>query len=229
MYAPQEQPKAEETREDRDTSGRHNCAEQLWKTSHLFESPLRSQSVQGNQEPQPMDDVEELVTYDGEGEQGSVAPSIISSSFYSDEIPPEEGTLKERVPFEETPLRAITSAPMEATEKDEPFQERFKFIFRDGDDWITMEEYFFGPSLSSSVELTAEKHAREGRYLFDTALWSLHPSECFEAAMANGTHVILLFPAGKICISQQLAGSASQLGDNARSFKDNTREESCQR
>jgi len=110
------------------------------------------------------------VTYNGEGERGSVAPSIISSSFYLDEIPPEEGPLEERVPFEETPLRAINLAPIEAIEKDEPLQEWFKFIFRDGDDWITMEEYFFGPSLSSSVELTAEKHVREGRYLFDTAL-----------------------------------------------------------
>ncbi len=147
-----------------------------------------------------MDDVEELVTYDGEREQGSVAPSIISSSFYSNEISPEEGPLEERVPFEETPLRPIASTPMEATEKDETLQERFKFIFRDEDDWITMKEYFFDSSLSSLVELTAEKHAREGRYLFDTALWSLHPSECFEAAMANGTHVILLFLAGRICI-----------------------------
>ena len=162
MYAPQEQPKAEETREDRDISEWHNFAEQLRETRHLLESPLRSQSVQGNQEPQQMDDVEELVTYDGEGERGSVAPSIISSSFYSDEILSEEGPLEERAPFEEN-LRAITSTPMEATEKDEPFQERFKFILRDGDDWITMEEYFFRPSLSSSVELTAEKHAREGR------------------------------------------------------------------
>jgi len=170
-----------------------------------------------------MDDVEELVTYDVEREQGSVAPSIISSSFYSDEILPEEGPLEERAAFEETPLRPIASAPMEATEEDETLQERFKFIFRDGHDWITMEEYFFGPSLSTSVELTAEKHARDGRYLFDTALWSLHPSECFEAAMANGTHVILLFPAGRICISPQLAASASQLGDNVKSFKDNTR------
>ncbi len=99
-----------------------------------------------------------------------MTPSIISSSFYSDEILPEEGPLEERVPFEKTSLRPMTSAPMEAIEKDETLQERFKFIFRDGDDWITMEEYFFGPSLSSSVELTAEKHAREGRYLFDTAL-----------------------------------------------------------
>ena len=223
IYTPQEQPNAEETREDRDIGEWHDYAEQLGDTSHLFESSPRSQSVQGNQEPQPMVDVEELVTYDGEREQGSVAPSIISSSFYSDEISPEEGPLEGTVLFEETPLRPIASAPMEATEKDETLHERFKFIFRDGDDWITMEEYFFGPSLSSSVELTAEKHAREGRYLFDSALWSLHPSECFEAAMANGTHVILLFPAGRICISQQLAASASQLGDNTRSFKDNTR------
>jgi len=170
-----------------------------------------------------MNDVEELITYDDEREQGSVAPSIISSSFYSNEISPKEGPLEERVPFEETPLRPIASAPMKATKKDETLQERFKFIFRNKDDWITMKEYFFDPSLFSSMKLTIKKHAREGRYLFDTTLWSLHPSKCFEAAMANGTHVILLFPTGRICISQQLAASASQLGDNARSFKDNTR------
>jgi len=84
-----------------------------------------------------MDDIEELVTYNGEREGGSVAPSILSSSFYSDEISPEEGPLGERVPFEDTPFRAITSAPMEATAKDETLQECFKFIFRDGD----AEEY----------------------------------------------------------------------------------------
>ncbi len=49
-----------------------------------------------------------------------MAPSIISSSFYSDEILPEEGPLEERVLFKETPLRPIASVPMEATEKDEP-------------------------------------------------------------------------------------------------------------
>jgi len=58
--------------------------------------------------------------YNGEGERGSVAPSIILSSFYLDEISPEEGLLEERVPFKETPLRVITSAPIEAIEKDEP-------------------------------------------------------------------------------------------------------------
>ncbi len=49
-----------------------------------------------------------------------MAPSIISSSFYLDKILPEEGPLKERVSFKETPLRPITSVLIEATEKDEP-------------------------------------------------------------------------------------------------------------
>lgn len=154
MCTPQEQPNAEETREDRGTGEWQDHAEQQGDTSHLFESPPRSQSVRADQEPQPMDNIEELVTDDGEGERGSVAPSIISSSFYSDEVLPEEGL----------------SAPMEATDKDELLQERFKFIFRNGDDWITMEESSFDPSLSSLMELTAQKHAREGRYLFNMAL-----------------------------------------------------------
>ncbi len=81
-----------------------------------------------------MNDVEELVTYDGEREQGSMVSSIISSSFYSDEISPEESPLEERAPFEKTSLRPIASALMKATEEDETLQERFKFIFRDGHD-----------------------------------------------------------------------------------------------
>lgn len=48
-----------------------------------------------------------------------MAPSIILSSFYLDEISPKEGPLKERVLFKETPLQLITLAPIEATEKDE--------------------------------------------------------------------------------------------------------------
>ncbi len=81
-----------------------------------------------------MDDVEDLVIYNVEREQGSVAPSRISSNFYSVEILPEEGPLEEMAPFEETPLRPIASAPMEATEEHEALQERFKFIFRDRHD-----------------------------------------------------------------------------------------------
>ncbi len=103
IYASQEQPNTEEMREDRDISEWQDCADQLGDTSHLIESPPRS--------PQAMDDVER--------EQGSVAPSIISSSFYSDESLPEEGPLEERAPSKETPLQPIASAPMEATEETE--------------------------------------------------------------------------------------------------------------
>ena len=83
---------------------------------------------------------------------------------------PEKGPLEERVLFEETPFRLIALVSIKATEKDEPLYKRFKFIFRDGDDQIIIKEYFFGPFLSSSVERTVKKYAREGRYLFDTAL-----------------------------------------------------------
>ena len=93
--------------------------EQLGDTSHLFDSPPCSQSVREDREPQSMDDIDEPVTDDGEGEWGSVAPSIISSSDYSDEVPLEEDPLEERALSEETPLRAIASAHIEATEKAE--------------------------------------------------------------------------------------------------------------
>ncbi len=224
-YSSQDQSHVKEMRENRDreqvkinenqdinsvkTDEWQNCVKQLRETSHLFESSFRSQSVQENQKPQLMNDIEESMMYDGEKEWDSVTSSIISSSFYSDEISLEEDSVEKRVPFEKTSLRAITSAFMKATEKNESLQERFKFIFRDEEDWITMKEYFFSSSLFFSMKLTTEKHARKRRYLFDTALWSLHFSKCFEAAMINDTHVILLFSAERICIFQQLVASAS--------------------
>lgn len=232
-YAPQDQPNAEETREDRDHMQAENNREQDGKNpedisegqsyvAQLGDSPPQ----QDLHETQSMNDVEEPATYDGAGEWGSLAPSIISSSFYSDEVLLEERPLEER-PLEEgpskveTPLQAIASA--QATKEDELPQFQFKFIFREGDDWIPMEQYPFGPSLSSLVELTAEKHASEGQYLFDTALWSLQPPECFEDAMAYGSHVILVFPAGRIHIDQHIAASAFQLGDNAKPLEGDTR------
>ena len=128
-YAAQEQPDVKEMREDRDISQWQDYAEQLRDTSHLFQSPPRSQSIQANQKPQPIDEVGELITYDGERDRGLVALSIISSNFYSDEITPKDSPPKERVPFEETPLRSTASAPMEITEKNDILQKRFKFIF----------------------------------------------------------------------------------------------------
>ena len=66
------------------------------------------------------------------------------------------------------------------------------------------------------MELIANKHVSEGWYLFDTALWSLHLFECFEAAMAHGSQVNLVFPAGRFHIDQRLTASTSELEDNAR-------------
>ena len=127
---------------------------QLGDMSHLFNSLPHSP---GLHEPQSMVNVEERVMYDGDGEWSSIAPSIFSSSHYSDEVALKEGPLEG-----ETQVQAIASANMEAIEKDEIPQDRFKFICCDGDDWITMEQYQFGPSLSSLVDLTAEKHTSEG-------------------------------------------------------------------
>ncbi len=81
-----------------------------------------------------MNDIKELMTYDDKRKRDSMAPSIILSSFYLDEILPKEGSFEERVSFKKTSLRSIASMPMEATKKNEPLQERFKFIFRDEDD-----------------------------------------------------------------------------------------------
>lgn len=51
-----------------------------------------------------MNDIEELMTYDNKRKWDLMTPSIISSSFYLDEILPKENSLEERVSFEKTPL-----------------------------------------------------------------------------------------------------------------------------
>lgn len=73
------------------------------------------------------------------------------------------------------------------------------------------------------MKLIANKYASKKRYLFDTALRSLYPSECFKAAMAHDSHVILVFLAERIHINQHLATSASELRDNVRPLESNTR------
>jgi len=80
-----------------------------------------------------------LITYEGEEEQDSLAPSISSSSCYLDEISLEEDSLEEGDSPKGTPLRTMASTYMEATKKDELPQEWFRFIYRDEDDWIGMK------------------------------------------------------------------------------------------
>ena len=56
-----------------------------------------------------------------------------------------------------------------------------KFILRDGHDWVDLEELSINPadpSTLSAVERAAEAHTSKKRFLFNTALQSLAPSEC---------------------------------------------------
>ena len=46
----------------------------------------------------------------------------------------------------------------------------------------------------------------------------LAPSQCFEAALANGTDTILLFPAGRLWVDKPLAASTAALCPVARPF-----------
>ena len=216
--------------------------DQLPDISHQFDSPPPSQSLQLPRKPSSIEDMEEgsINEYDSNGNGDSQMPSILSSSFYSEDfieanagaeagqnlqaLLDEGSPLQEEVPSEaasqvhETPsLYAVAEGVGEAA------QDRFRFILRDGDDWVTMEEYSITTSLSSLVEATAEKHAAQGRYLLDIDLWSLDPSQCYEAALAHGTHIILLFPPGSICIDEQLAASAASLCPDARPLQRQTR------
>ena len=71
------------------------------------------------------------------------------------------------------------------------------------------------PSDPSLVKCVVEKHTSERRFLFNTNLQSMAPSECFEAVVADSTNVILLIPEGNINIDRELSISALKLGSNA--------------
>ena len=88
-----------------------------------------------------------------------------------------------------------------------------KFILHDGDNWVEMES--IDPSDPSLVKCVVEKHTSERQFLFNTTLWSIAPSECLEAVVADGTNVILLIPEGNINIDCELLISALKLGSNA--------------
>lgn len=218
--------------------------DQLPDLTRLFDSPPPPQSLQPYRKPPSIEDIEDGAINENDGDRNwdSIPPSIISSSFYSeggfietdagteDDVGREEqAPPNERSPLqEEAPWKA--ASPIQGTPEGtgEAAQNRFRFILRDGDDWITMEEYSFTASLSTLVGTTAEKHAAQGRHLLDIELWSLHPSQCFEAALAHSTHTILLFPAGPIHIDQQLAASAAALCPDAGPLQGQTRKRAAE-
>lgn len=78
-----------------------------------------------------MNDLEKLITYNDEKKQGSITPFIISLSFYSNKILPEKGPLEKKISFEKISFRLIISMSIKITKKNESFQKRFKFIFRE--------------------------------------------------------------------------------------------------
>lgn len=217
---------------------------QLPDTTHLFDSPPPSQSLQLYRNPPSIEDVQVgVMNENGNGNWDDPPPSILSSSFYSEEAFVEEdneaeaeaGYEEQAPPDERAPLPKEAPSEVASPARDtapvntaadgaaKATQDRFKFILRDGDDWTTMEEYSFTSSLSTLVKNTAEKHAAQGRHLLDVELWSLHPSQCFEAALAHGTNIILLFPAGQLCIDKRLAASAAALCPDAGPLRGRTR------
>ncbi len=78
------------------------------------------------------------------------------------------------------------------------------------------------PSSSCAVERVAEAHTSKRRFLFNTALRSLAPSECLDAVVGDGTHVVLLIPEGSVNIDHALSTSARMLGINAQEAAENS-------
>ena len=102
---------------------------------------------------------------------------------------------------------------------------RVKFILRDGHDWVDMEELSIDaaePSTWSAVERVAEAHTSKRRFLFNTALRSLAPSECLDAVVGDGTNVVLLIPEGSVKIDHALSMSARTLGMNTQTVAENS-------
>lgn len=86
-----------------------------------------------------------------------------------------------------------------------------KFILRDGNGWVEQENLSIDPSSPAPVEHVAEEHTRKRRFLFNTALRAMAPSECFDAVVGDGTNMILLIPEGSIDIDYELGTSARKL------------------
>ena len=99
---------------------------------------------------------------------------------------------------------------------------RVKFVLREGRNWVDQEDLSIDPSDPSWVERVAEEHTRNRRFLFNTTLRSMAPSECFEAVVGDGTNVVLLIPEGRVNIDDELLTSAGRLGINAEGIGGNT-------
>ena len=75
-----------------------------------------------------------------------------------------------------------------------------------------MEELSIYLSDPSPVERVAEIHTRNRRFLFNTTLRSLAPSEYFEAIVSDSINVVLIIPEGSVNIDLEGSRSAWRPG-----------------
>ncbi|KAL2045355.1 hypothetical protein ABVK25_012171 [Lepraria finkii] len=155
--------------------------------------------------------IERLETHDGGNSWDSEAPSIMGSTFYSDE---DQGF---QAP---TPTHAEDEGHVPGVT--DGIKVLVKFVLRKGRNWVDQEDLSIDPSDLSWVERVAEEYTRNRRFLFNTTLRSIAPSECFEAVVGDGTNVVLLIPEGSVNIDDELLTSARRLGINAEGIGGNT-------
>lgn len=87
---------------------------------------------------------------------------------------------------------------------------------------MDQENLSIDPSSPAQVERVAEEHTGKRRFLFNTALRALAPSECFDAVVGDGTNTVLLIPEGSINIDHELWISARKIYIDAEGTGGNT-------
>ena len=152
----------------------------------------------------------------GYGRWGSEAPSMLGSSYYSTEDeevlvghPLECSVIA--LTFPQGPTVSHAGDDGHAPEVTDSSRIGIKFVLREGDGWVEQENLSIDPSSPALVEHIAEEHTRKRNFLFNTSLRAMAPSECFEAAVGNGTNMILLIPEGSVNIDHELGTSARKL------------------
>lgn len=86
---------------------------------------------------------------------------------------------------------------------------------------MDQENLSVNPSSPAQVERVAEEHTGKRRFLFNTALRALAPSECFEAVVGDGTNTVLLIPEGSVNIDHELWISARKVCIDADGMEGN--------
>ena len=149
----------------------------------------------------------------GHSHLGSETPSMLGSSYY--ETKDEEVLIGHPLKcsimiltFPQNPTVAHADDEDHAPEVADSSRVGIKFVLREGDDWVEQENLSDDPSSPARVEHVAEEHTRKRRFLFNTTLRAMAPSECFEAVVGDGTNMIILILEGSIHIDHDLGRSA---------------------